>query len=402
MDDNVLIQTAKKTIFGGKLTQAQIDGIHEIVDGWDMYGYGLDTALAYILATPTWETGKRMVPVRETFATSSKQAISRLDTAFKKGQMKWVKTPYWRTGFFGRGLVQITHEANYAGPLRDAVLKEFPGCDIHADPELALRSDIAVFILIDGVTRGVTLKPDFTAYALEDFINEKKTDYNNARKTVNPGEKDSYVPIGDLARKWEDAIRAAREADGETFRGPGTNLYDGRFHGEIKQVQKRLADLKYDVGRVDGVWGDRTAGAVLAFRRKNDLPLKPDNITDKDFLAALVTGEPVAVSAERQTATVADLRAEGSKTVTGSDKQQWMGFAGVGMGGLAGVNKALDQADQYNAVLQRIADVTNPIIGFIQTNFWIFLAGIGGVVAYQAYKIKKNAVEAHRVGKDPA
>jgi hypothetical protein len=343
-----------------------------------------------------------MVPVRETFATSTKQAISRLDTAFAKGQMKWVKTPYWRKGFFGRGLVQITHEENYAGPLRDAVAKEFGGADIHFDPDLALREDIAAFILIDGITRGRTLKSDFTSYSLEDFINDKKTDYNSARKTVNPGEKDSYVPIGDIARKWEDAIRAAREEDGESFRGPGNNIYDGRFYGEVKQVQKRLSDLKYDVGRVDGRWGDRTAAAVLAFRRKNDLPLKVDNITDKDFLAALVTGEANSVSTERQTATVADLRAEGSKTVSHSDKQQVLGFLGVGAGGLAGVNKALDQAEQYNAVLQRIADVTNPIIGFVQSNFWVFLAGIGGAVAWQAWKIKKNAVEAHRIGKDPA
>lgn len=114
---------------------------------------------------------------------------------------------YWLDGWFGRGDVQLTHEANYSGPIRDAVLKLF-GIDIHANPDLVLRGDISAFVVIEGVTRGVTKRPDFTTFALEDFLNATKTDYPNARKTVNPGEKDSYEKVAGYARAFEAALVA--------------------------------------------------------------------------------------------------------------------------------------------------------------------------------------------------
>lgn len=400
MDLQVLFSSVRKSIFGGRMSKTQVEGVEVIVAAWEKYGTGLDTGLAYILATPTWETGKRMQPVRETYATSTKQAIARLDAAFKAGKMKWVKRNYWKDGWFGRGYVQITHEDNYNGPLRDAVLAEF-NVDIHADPDAALRPDVAAFILIEGVTRGKTTKSDFTKHALEDFVNEVQTDYRNARKTVNPGETDSYGPIADFATKWEEAIREARVAAGEEFRGPRASIYGGTYSKEVEDVQKLLAEKKYDVGLIDGRWGDRTANSVLAFRRKNSLPLR-DNITDKDFLAALVVGEQLDVSAERANATTATLRAEGSKTIEHADKTDIVGKVSIGVGTLAVVDKTLDQVQKGSETMKRIAEVLDPVTSLIQQNFMLVLVGIGAVIVWQQWKIRKNAVIAHREGKTVA
>jgi len=192
----------------GKLTVAQVAGLNRLIDAFLLYALILDRRhLAYILATSFHETGRRMQPVREGFADSTAQAISRLNAAWAAGKLKWVKTPYWRAGWFGRGDVQLTHEANYRGAIRDAVLKVF-SIDIHADPDAVLRGDISAFVVIEGVTRGVTKRPDFTAFAIEDFLNATTTDYDNARKSVNPGEKDSYRKVGDYARRFEAALVA--------------------------------------------------------------------------------------------------------------------------------------------------------------------------------------------------
>lgn len=218
-----LFDEIRGSLFGGKLIATQVSGIERLIDAWEKFGYGLDTGCSYILAVSYHETGRRMQPVRETYADSTDQAINRLNNAFAKNQMKWVSKPYWnkdRNGkaWFGRGDVQLTHEANYNGAMRDAVKGKF-GVDIHADPDLVLRPDISAFVLVEGVTRGVTKRPDFTSSALEDFITPTKTDYANARKTVNPGEKDTYELIAGYARKFEVGIAKGRLAAGEKFTG---------------------------------------------------------------------------------------------------------------------------------------------------------------------------------------
>jgi len=44
--------------------------------------------------------------------------------------------------------------------------------------------------------------------------------------------------------------------------------------------------------------------------------------------------------------------------------------------------------------------IIEPIQGFLQDNFWLLLIGVGGVVAYQAYRLKQIRLEKHQTGKD--
>ena len=105
---------------------------------------------AYVLASVYHETGGRMVPVRETFATSDAQAKSRLTAAWKSGKLPWVKSDYWSGGFFGRGDIQLTHEANY----RKAGQKLGYGNEFVSNPDRLLESEISAKVAVAGCQEG--------------------------------------------------------------------------------------------------------------------------------------------------------------------------------------------------------------------------------------------------------
>lgn len=150
---------------------------------------------AYVLATACWETAHTMEPVRETLASSDASAIARLDNAWARGQLKWVSRPYWRTGFFGRGYVQLTHEANY----RKAGDKL--GVDLVGNPALALDPEIAAQVLVVGSRDGW-----FTGAKLSDYITLQASNYRGARRVINGTDKASV--IAELARDYEAELKS--------------------------------------------------------------------------------------------------------------------------------------------------------------------------------------------------
>lgn len=181
---------ARRAPFGGRLTQAQIDGMTAVLTEWDKRKLLDNRWLAYMLATAFHETGNRMQPVRETFASSDAQAISRLEKAWQSGQLKWVKTPYWREGWFGRGLVQITHKANYD---KFGISKDD-----------ALNLAVSVRVLFDGMIKGT-----FTGHKLSDHFGQVANDPVGARSIVNGSDKAKL--IAGYYKNFMDAIEAARE-----------------------------------------------------------------------------------------------------------------------------------------------------------------------------------------------
>lgn len=154
----------------------------------------LRNQLAYILATAYHETAMTMRPVRETLATSDKQAITRLDSAFAKGQLKWVKTPYWRDGWFGRGYVQLTHKVNYD--------------KMRVTKEGALQRDTATRVLVDGMMDGV-----FTGRKLGDYVTLQKSGFIAARAVVNGN--DRAKDIAKYAEQYDAMLKAEGYSEAE-------------------------------------------------------------------------------------------------------------------------------------------------------------------------------------------
>lgn len=191
---NAAFYSAIRPIFGGRLSQTQVDGIEAILAATQ----GLPVSWrAYVLATAHHETAGSMRPVKETVYPSHKnqnpsdaEVIRRLDRAFAKGQLAGVKTPYWRDGWFGRGYVQLTHQRNYAAA------SALAGVDLVADRNKALDPLVAARVLVEGMKAGI-----FTGKKLADYL---PGDFEEARRIVNG--RDAAREIADTARLFEAAL----------------------------------------------------------------------------------------------------------------------------------------------------------------------------------------------------
>lgn len=193
MNRKVFYDFVRNLPFGGRISPDQFQGLEKILDYAEKNYKDMDVRwLAYILATVFHETARTMQPVRETLATSDAQAISRLDAAYAKGQLKGVSKAYWRDGFFGRGLVQITHKANY---------DKF-GITNPAD---ALEWETALRVLFDGM-----INAKFTKYRLSQFFNKTNDDPKGARKIVNGTDKATL--IAEYHTNFLNALQQAQKA----------------------------------------------------------------------------------------------------------------------------------------------------------------------------------------------
>jgi predicted chitinase len=192
-------------MFGGELSQSQVDGCEIIIAA----SSGMPIShVAYILATAFHETGRLMQPIKETVSASHTNknpsdatVVNRLNAAFEKGQLKWVRTPYWDfdesgKSWFGRGYVQLTHKSNYIKAASKL------GVDMDVNPDLAMVPTVAARVLIRGCDEGW-----FTGKKLSDYL---PGDYVGARRIVNGTDKAST--IASYAKQFEVALDAMKDA----------------------------------------------------------------------------------------------------------------------------------------------------------------------------------------------
>ena len=176
-------------VFGTFLSQGQVDGMEALLNA----GRGLPLHhLANVLAQVARETGRRMAPVRETFADTDAQAIARLERAWARGHLTWVRTPYWRDGWFGRGQIQLTHESNY---------RKFG----ITNPSDALKRDVSARVAVEGMRDG-----KFTGRKLSDYDFPAALDYppsRNPRRIVN-GQDGSDAQVAGYHRDFAAALIA--------------------------------------------------------------------------------------------------------------------------------------------------------------------------------------------------
>jgi putative chitinase len=168
--------------------QSQVSGLEHILNGWEATGWEDLRWLAYILATVTWETGYTFQPIKE------KDNASRTYLRAKK---------YWP--YYGRGYVQLTWKDNYQKMMDIYNQVNGTNLDFVKNPDLVQRPDIALFILFEGMTKGVSKKADFTGKGLEDYFNINTTDWINARKIING--TDRAKEIAKIAETYYDVLR---------------------------------------------------------------------------------------------------------------------------------------------------------------------------------------------------
>lgn len=171
----------------------------------------------------------------------------------------------------------------------------------------------------------------------------------------------------------------------------------------VRVLQQKLAELGYAIGHVDGNYSTITRAAVLAFQADNNLAT--DGVAGPLTWEALEIADPRPLGDDRLTATAADLRREGSSTIRAADVAQIGGIGIGGAGGVSAVDKIAGDADTYVSGAERAAGladrasgllaVTSDMLGDIAP--WVLL-GIGGVIVWQCFRIKKARVEDHRAG----
>lgn len=171
-------------VFGKSLSVENVLGTEAILDAAIKYHVADPEHVAHIMAHVYRETGGYMMPIKETVMPYHKDknptdatVINRLDSAFAKGQLKWVKTPYWRKGAFGRGQIQITHHDNYV-KLGSAI-----GVDLASDYNKALDLENSAAIAVVGMVRGLFTGKKLSDYKFPDSLNNKPQ--THPRRIVN-------------------------------------------------------------------------------------------------------------------------------------------------------------------------------------------------------------------------
>lgn len=191
----LFFNAVRADLFKGHLRQPQVKNIEILLNTWKaLYPEADIRWIANSLAQIYHETAGTMEPVRETLASSDVQAMARLEKAWKEGRLLWVKNPYWREGYFGRGFVQLTHAYNYKK------MKERLGIDLVANPGAALMPSIAAKIAIVGLVEGM-----FTGRRLSDYFNQTTNDPQNARHIIN-GKDGTEDKVADLHQRFLRAL----------------------------------------------------------------------------------------------------------------------------------------------------------------------------------------------------
>lgn len=195
MNRKLFFDKIRKSIFNGKLSVPQVSNIETILDTWERLLNNPDHRwIANSLAQIYHETGSRMEPVRETFANSDVVVKRRLERAWITGQLPWVKAPYWREGWYGRGYVQVTHKENYRK------MQTRTGYLFLDNPDLMLEPAISAEVAVIGMCEGL-----FTGKKLSDYFSESTDLPEDSRRIIN-GKDGNDKRIADLHQRFLQAF----------------------------------------------------------------------------------------------------------------------------------------------------------------------------------------------------
>jgi murein L,D-transpeptidase YcbB/YkuD len=172
----------------------------------------------------------------------------------------------------------------------------------------------------------------------------------------------------------------------------------------VEGYQKRLAELGYFVGSIDGVYGSLTRSAVLTFQQENSL--KVDGKIGPMTRAALnrPNAKPMPVPADRATVTADDLAKAGSGTIIDSRAAGTAAKVIVTTSVVSGVQQTTDvlgTMQGWVGSLTSIRAVVDPLLAVLKWclgNVWIFAIVAGVIVLQKTNAIQKARVLAHRIG----
>lgn len=171
IDRRAFFDGIRPDLFGGNLTQPQVDGINAILDEWEARGLSDLRWLAYMLATTYHETNATMQPVREAYWLSE----------------DWRRRNLRYYPWYGRGYVQLTWEENYRK------MGRLLGVDLLDNLDLAMEPHVAAAIMFEGMMMAESSVGDFTGKCLEMYFNDTTDDPVGARRIINGTDKADLI-----------------------------------------------------------------------------------------------------------------------------------------------------------------------------------------------------------------
>lgn len=194
MNTQLFFKELNKSLFNDRLNSSQWEGIKVKLNAFKEYRVTDIRWCAYMLATSYHETAHTMRPVEE-FGKGRGKPYGR--------KLKYSRRPYtWPDKiYYGRGDVQLTWYENYE---KMGIYLDIP---LLVQPELALKPDISARIMVEGMTKGVSMRGDFTGVSLETYFNSYNDDPIRARRVVNG--LDQANRIADVHYKFLNAMEVA-------------------------------------------------------------------------------------------------------------------------------------------------------------------------------------------------
>lgn len=186
-------------LLGPTLDQGEVDGCEAVINAFE----GCPTSwVAYALATTYHETAGTMRPIRErgsnSYLTRNYDVTGRdPERARRYGNTQ----PGDGAKYCGRGFVQLTWKSNYAWASSEV------GVDLVAQPDLAMRPDIAAAVLRKGVELG---RFNGHGHGLGYYLPHDQGQTNQfiaARRTVNITDKARL--IAGYAQQFQSALNLA-------------------------------------------------------------------------------------------------------------------------------------------------------------------------------------------------
>jgi putative chitinase len=180
----LFFQSVKATLLGPTLDQGEVDGCNAILAA--MEGAPLAWT-AYALATAYHETASKMQPIKEYGGESyyfRRYDIAGANPAIAKALGNTCAGDGCK--FAGRGYVQLTGRRNYQ------TLADKLGVDLIADPDKAMRPEIAAKIMRQGMTQGT-----FTGKGFADYLPQTgpavRDQFKAARRIINGTDRDALI-----------------------------------------------------------------------------------------------------------------------------------------------------------------------------------------------------------------
>jgi putative chitinase len=171
-DRKIYFDCVRKPIFGGGMTQGQVDGQEFLLAKCEGEPEDDLRCFAYMLATTFHETAATMQPIEE----------------YGHGDGHEYGDPDPETGqcYYGRGYVQLTWKDNYSRATTNLGMEGDD--DLVWHPDRALDPKIASQVMFNGMHDGW-----FTGKKLPDYFNETRDDPIGARAIINPDDKGAMV-----------------------------------------------------------------------------------------------------------------------------------------------------------------------------------------------------------------